>query len=517
MLGHYTTGLGTGAPLNDTKTSVAFLPASSAVPRTQIVASNRRTKILVTLGPSTFSVSSLRSLIRAGVDGVRVNFSHGTNVEHRDTLHRVRRLCSEEKRELAVMADLQGPKIRLGDLVAASLSLTEGARVRLDKTSEPGTRDRLPVSVPKLSEAARKGDPILLGDGNVELRVEDVQDGGLETVVVHGGTIHPHQGIYLPRAALRTSILGPKDLEDLSVALEEGVDYVALSFVRNGEDVREARKRAGGSGHAAAFIAKIERAQALENLAEILPTVEGIMVARGDLGIEVPLERLALEQKRLVSAANAAGKIAIVATQMLLSMVASPRPTRAEATDVANAILDGADAVMLSEETAVGQYPLESVDWMDRMARATEPAIDRSRFRASTDASAPPSIETAVSEAAVRAAEWLRAAAIVVPTHSGRTARLVARQRPDLPLLALSANAATRRQLALVWGVRAIESPQHLALEGLRRTAGQLVARELGAEPGRPIVLTAGYPIEGRPTNLFTVSEVPSRARSRAS
>jgi pyruvate kinase len=341
----------------------------------------------------------------------------------------------------------------------------------------------------------------------VELVVESTGRGAVVARVVHGGALTAHAGFFLPRAHLRTEILGPRDLADLRTAVEEGVDYVALSFVRDGSDVRKARRaldhRAGGSE--VALIAKIERAEALAHVDEIISESEGIMVARGDLGIEVPLERLALEQKQLVARANAAGRISIVATQMLLSMVSSPRPTRAEATDVANAVIDGADAVMLSEESAVGDFPVEAVRWLDRICLATELGVFRGEIPRPAAPRGPPTLEGAVADAAVRLAADLGARAIVTPTHTGRTACLISKHHPRAPIVALTSRPTTLRQLALVRGVFAHPSPPRLTLRELSRLAFDAAAWEIGSRGSGPIVLTAGYPVEGRPTNLVTV------------
>jgi pyruvate kinase len=475
----------------------------------------RATKILVTVGPATDSDAGIEGLLRAGADGFRLNFSHGSDEAHRTTLRRLRRLVATSGRPRAIVADLQGPKIRLGELRAPNYALRAGAELRLDTRPEPGDGHRVPVTYPDLTRAVVAGDPLLLGDGSVALTVTEVGAAGVVARVVNGGVLSAHAGLYLPRAKLRAELLGPKDRADLRLAIAEGVDFVAVSFVRDGEDLRRVRReiRAVRPGATVGLIAKIERAEALAHLDDILREAEAIMVARGDLGIEVPLERLALEQKALVRRATEAGRTVIVATQMLLSMVSSPRPTRAEATDVANAVLDGADAVMLSEESAVGEYPVEAVRWLDRIARATEPAIDRERF-ARVPATASP--EAFVAESAVRLAAATRAGAIVTPTHSGRTARLVARHRPRTPVWAFCSNDTIRRQLALAWGVRSFATPAHQSLVQIRRRAVDTASEE-HLPTGRGLVLTAGYPVEGRPTNLVTLVETtrPLRRRRR--
>ncbi len=470
----------------------------------------RRTKILATLGPASWDAAGISRLVDAGADAFRLNFSHGTDEEHRALLRRVHALGRRGGREPAIVADLQGPKIRIGDLREPQYRLTDGSMWVLDTLGAVGDDHRASVSLPDLPHAARPGDPLLVGDGTIELVVESVGKEALVTRVVHGGVLSPHAGLFLPRARLRTEILGPKDRADLALALEEGVDFLALSFVRDAQDVLGVRRRLRGRPESSAvgLIAKIERAEALHNIEGILAASDGIMVARGDLGIEVPLERLATEQKRLVAQANAAGKFAIVATQMLLSMVSSPRPSRAEATDVANAVLDGADALMLSEESAVGHFPVEAVAWLDRIARATEVAMASGEVRARALTFTPSRLEESVAESAVRLASDARAAAIVTPTHSGRTARLIACRRPATPILALTSQRATRRQLALVWGVTSLDCPSHQSLLELRRSAQTAARKVVGARRGDRLVLTAGYPIEGRPTNLVTVMEV---------
>lgn len=467
----------------------------------------RRTRILATLGPSSDSLPKLHGLLRAGADAFRVNFSHGTRSEQIGLIQRARTAARRVGREVAIVADLQGPKLRVGQIRGDSMLVHEGRSLTLDPAQTPGAVDRVPISIPDLQSSARPGDPVLLGDGNVELRVEAVSSGGIRTRVVQGGTIHSHQGIFLPHARLRGSVLGPKDLNDLATALQQRVDFVALSFVGSAADVRTARRAIQErTDDPVGIIAKIERASALDSIDGILGESDAIMVARGDLGIEVPLERLAIEQKRLLSLGQRAGRQTIVATQMLLSMVSSPRPTRAEATDAANAILDGADAVMLSEESAIGEFPVKAVEWLDRIARATEGAIARERFRWGTVRPNEPPTEQAVAEAAVRTAEAIDAAAIVVPTHSGRTANLVSGLRPAVPILALSRLEATRRRLALTWGVQTEPAPPRLSLDELRRLAERTARRVYRLASGRPLVMTAGYPVEGRPTNLVLVS-----------
>jgi pyruvate kinase len=478
----------------------------------------RRTKILATVGPATDTPERLAALLAAGVDAIRLNFSHGTDDEHRTVLRRVHAAARRRRKEIAIVADVQGPKIRIGELSTPTVRLSAGRSWLLDDDPAPGNDQRVGIQIPTFEGVARAGDPVLLGDGNVELVVQSAGPRTIETRVVHGGTVGSHAGLFLPRAHLRTSVFAAKDRHDAALGLAEGIDYLALSFVRDGSDLKEARAWLDlHRGTEVGLIAKIERAEALGSVDSILGAADGIMVARGDLGIEVPLERLALEQKMLVRRANLSGKFAIVATQMLLSMLNAPRPTRAEATDVANAVLDGADAVMLSEESAVGKFPIEAVRWLDRIARATEAAVDPAPLRAARSRGILEA-DRAVAAAAVELAEGVRAKAIVTPTHSGRTARLVARLRPACPVIALSNSAPTRRKLALVGGVASVPAPIHRDLVELRTRSLELVTR-YGIGGPAPIVLTAGYPVEGRPTNLVTLVDSGSAPpeRSRAS
>ncbi len=477
----------------------------------------RRTKILATVGPATDPPGRLEALLRAGADALRLNFSHGTDDDHRRSLARIRRAAATVGKEVAVVADLPGPKIRLGPLAAGSLQLSAGQRWAIDPLPTPGDARRVGLESPSFAALASVGDPILLGDGSVGLIVTAVGPRRLDVRVVSGGIVRSQAGAFFPRARLRAAAFGPADRRAAAVALEAGVDYLALSFVRDGADLVSARRWLDrqSNGGEVELIAKIERAEALASIDGILEHSDAIMVARGDLGIEVPLERLALEQKRLIRLANRRGRLVIVATQMLLSMVDSPRPTRAESTDVANAVLDGTDAVMLSEESAVGRYPVEAVEWLARIAAATEPAFDPRSVREAgpveSDGTLRPS-EESVAGAAVALAESVGARAIVVPTHSGRTARLVARLRPACPIVALSRLPRTRRRLALARGVQALSSPTVGRLAELRDEAVRVV-RELGVSGPGPVVLTAGFPVEGTPTNLVTLVDFRARRR----
>ncbi len=512
MLGHYTTGLSGGVGFEVKGSRSGRHPYEGPRARTRM----RRTKILATVGPATRGPARVGELIRAGADAFRLNFSHGTDDEHRSAIRSIRTAASRTGRDVAVVADVQGPKIRIGDLATGSVHLRDGRVWTLDDGSAPGDDHRAGAQLPDFAHVGRRGDPVLLGDGNVELRIESVRSRAIVTRVVAGGEVRSHAGLFLPRAHLRASVLGPKDRHDAELALAEGVDFLALSFVSDARDVRLARRWLDRHprGRSVRIIAKIERAEALQRIDGILAIADGIMVARGDLGIEVPLERLALEQKELLRRANASGRFAIVATQMLLSMLDAPRPTRAEATDVANAVLDGADAVMLSEESAVGHFPVEAVRWLARIAEATEPAYDPRPVRELRRASPTPESERSVAAAAVEVAEQVGARVIVTPTHSGRTARLIAALRPSTPVLALARDRSTRRALALVRGVESVRAPEYRDLTEMSRVAAHLVLGRDYAGEG-PIVMTAGYPVRGRPTNLVTVLDPAEAARRR--
>jgi pyruvate kinase len=470
-----------------------------------------RTRILVTVGPASSSPERLRGLLKAGADAFRINFSHGTEQEHRAVLRACRNVCEELGRVCVRVADLQGPKIRLGELPRGAQTLRDGEIVRLvgQRDSPPGSA--WVVTLPSLCESVREGDRLLLGDGNVELEVV-ARDPPLVTArVTHGGPVTSHQGVYLPEAQLDLPILEEKDLGDLKVALEEGVEWVAVSFVRSAEDIRTVRQAIAKMNppREPGIIAKIERRPAVENIIPILQESDAIMVARGDLGIETSLVELPVTQKVLLHQANLAGKPAIVATQMLLSMVHAPRPTRAEVSDVANAILDGADCLMLSEETAVGDFPVEATDYLRRTAEAVEaleiPVPARVRHPAGEESEGRE--ERAVARSALDLAEEISALVIVVPTHSGRTARWVSRLRPRVPILALTSQPQTPARLGFTWGVRTRLVPAHLPLERLRDEARRAAGELLGVSQGT-LVLTAGYPVEGRPTNLLLVSEI---------
>jgi pyruvate kinase len=452
------------------------------------VAADRRTKIVATLGPVSDPVDVLRALVGAGVDAVRFNLSHGTHEEHAGRAWCVREIAAEAGRPVALIADLQGPKLRIGDL-PEPVVLHTGDEVTISP-EELATDSELPISPAVIGDVLEPGNDVLIDDGLVRLRVEEVDGGRARCAVLVGGRVGSHKGVNLPGVPIPIPSLTRKDTVDLEWALSTGVDFVALSFVRAAADVRDLRAVIEQAGSHAHVIAKIEKAEAVDVLDDVLAEADAVMVARGDLGVEIGPALVPLLQKRIIQKALERGKPVITATQMLESMVHSAEPTRAEASDVANAILDGTSAVMLSGETAVGDYPVEAVAYMDRIARAVEPSMD---YRHELpEAAENPTIGQAMSNSACDLAEALRAKAILVPTFTGRTACAVARLRPRRPIIALTHVDWAMRQLALEWGVTPLLIPEMSDVEALWSAAVQ-AARDAGlVEAGDRVVITAG-------------------------
>jgi pyruvate kinase len=452
------------------------------------MAVDRRTKIVATLGPSSDARERLRSLVTTGVDAVRFNLSHGTHAEHSERAWLVREIAAEVGRPVALIADLQGPKLRIGEL-SEPVVLHAGDQVAVCG-EEAATDGALPVAPAVIGDVLEPGHEVLIDDGLVRLRVEKVERGRASCAVVVGGLVSSHKGVNLPGVPIPIPSLTRKDVADLDWALETGVDFVALSFIRAAADVRDLRALVEQAGSHAHVIAKIEKSEAIDVLDDVLAETDVVMVARGDLGVEIGPALVPLVQKRIIHKALERGKPVITATQMLETMVHSPEPTRAEASDVANAILDGTSAVMLSGETAVGEYPVEAVAYMDRIARAVEPSLD---YRHELpQAAEKPSIGQAMSNAACDLAEALHAKAILVPTFTGRTANAVARLRPRRPIVALTHVDWAMRQLALEWGVTPVMISETSDVEELWRLAVD-AARNAGiVEPGDRVVITAG-------------------------
>jgi pyruvate kinase len=447
----------------------------------------RRTKIVATLGPASATSDLVTGLAKAGMDGARLNFSHGTHEEHAANARLVRAAQEEVGRPIALIADLQGPKLRIGEL-EQPMSLRAGDKVVV--TGDAASDGELPVRPSVVGQVLQPGHDVLIDDGLVRLRVEAVERGAARCAVVVGGMVSAHKGVNVPGVPVPIPSITRKDAEDLEFALGLGVDFVALSFVRSAADVRDLKALIEQAGSHAHLIAKIEKAEAVDALVAILDEADVVMVARGDLGVEIGPEVVPLLQKRIIKASLDRGKPVITATQMLESMVHQPEPTRAEASDIANAILDGTSALMLSEETAIGEYPLESVRTMDRIALAIEPNIEyRHQFPQPGDE---PTVNEAMSNAACDLAETLGAKAILVPTFTGRTASVVARLRPRRPVVGLSHQDYALQHMALEWGVTPVRMSEAADVEELWSNS-LASGRQTGLlEEGDLVVLTAG-------------------------
>jgi pyruvate kinase len=451
----------------------------------------RHTKIIATLGPSSSSIEVMTRLFQAGADVFRLNFSHGSHEDHAARFAMIHELEDRFQRPIGILADVQGPKLRVGKFSAGRVHLQTGQKFRLDLTATPGDSVRVQLPHPEIIEAASIGSSLLLDDGKLRLRVLHKRADALETECVVGGPLSDRKGVNVPDVILPIPALTEKDREDLEFAVSHGASYIGLSFVQRPEDVIEAKRLIAGR---AWVMAKLEKPQALDNLEEIMRLTDAVMVARGDLGVELPPEEVPLAQKRIVRMARQLGKPVVVATQMLESMISAPAPTRAEASDVATAVFDGADAVMLSGETAAGQYPYEAVNMMDRIvARVEQDAgwrdlIDASRL--------PPEKATAAAIAAASAqiGHTIGAKAIVAFTASGSTALRVARERPVPRVISLTPDQATARLLAVVWGVHAVVTPDVHSMTEASHRASKVVLSEGFAARGDEIVVAAGVP-----------------------
>jgi pyruvate kinase len=452
----------------------------------------RRTKIVATLGPGTSTEEIIRELVRFGVDVTRLNFSHGEHEGHLKNARFVRAAAESTDRNVAVMQDIQGPKIRTGEVVGET-ELVEGNRVVIAPGDFLGDASRLSTSYKQIAQDVKPGHRILMDDGLLELRVEEVENGEVVCMVVNGGPISSHKGMNFPDSSLSIRGLTPKDLEDLRFGVEElGPDWVAVSFVRSGDEVKEIKERMREFGGSIPVISKIEKHEAIDDIESILQGSDGIMVARGDLAVELSAERVPIEQKHIVARCRRLGKPVIVATQMLDSMIRNPRPTRAEVSDVANAIFDRADAVMLSGETAVGRYPLRSVREMDRICRAAEGAIDYGRDIAASIDWGRGDRYDALTHAACELAEDLDLEAIITSTQSGLSCLRVARFRPPNKVLAVSPEKTTVRMLAMVWGVNAINGEQRGNVEERYDEAVRAACESGLVKNGDEVILTGG-------------------------
>ena len=468
-----------------------------------------RTKIVCTLGPASDDEDTIRAFLEAGMAVARINFSHGAHEDHARRIEIVRRVAGEMGRIVAIMADLQGPKLRVGLLPESGMQLVEGETVSL--VNEPSATDpaTIPVPHPEVLRDMHQGDRILLDDGLLELLVVDRGDNRARAQVVAGGVLTSRKGLSLPHTSLKMPSVTGKDQADAAFALEQQVDYFALSFVRCKDDVEHLRAWLRERGAGTPIIAKIEKQEALDCIEEILSASDGLMVARGDLGVEAPAEEVPMAQKRIIRACNEAGKPVITATQMLDSMIRNPRPTRAEASDVANAILDGSDAIMLSGETAVGRYAVAAVQTMARIAAVTERSMPYTQWLRRALQAASRSVTDAISQVTCEIAAELKARAIITSTASGQTAQQVASHRPATPIIAPTPSPSTCRQLALVWGV------EPLLVDRFANTDAMIVtvieaARSRGLiQDGDLVVITAGMPLGGAGlTNMLKVHRV---------
>ena len=471
-----------------------------------------KTKIVCTLGPACSSSEILSAMIHAGMDVARLNFSHGTHEQHRDMLRLLRTTARSAGEPISVIQDLQGPKIRIGELKTPLIQLVAGQNVIITTDDAPGDAAKLSTTYKHLPKDVKAGNRVLLDDGKIELRVTRVRGKNIELDVVVGGMLSAHKGINLPGVAVSAPALSEKDKEDLQFAFEHDVDYIALSFVRRAHDVAALRDfiiEHGPRGRKIPIIAKIEKGEAIANIDAILKEADAVMVARGDLGVELPTEDVPLLQKMIVRKCNEQGKPVIIATQMLESMINSPTPTRAEASDVANAVLDGTDAVMLSGETSVGKFPVQSVEVMERIIRKTENQV---MMQQSYNPDWIPTTHEydPLSKSACVLAENLKASTIVTLTHSGSTAVHVAKFRPHARIIAVTTREKIMQRLNLIWGIRGliVEDQKKDSDATFKRVLEQLLA-EGYIESGETIVLLAGIPLfEGFPTNTIRVERV---------
>ena len=470
----------------------------------------RRTKIVATVGPATRSVETMADLIDAGADVLRLNFSHGTRDEHAENIEMARRAAELAGHEVGLLGDLPGPKLRIDEVEGGVVELDTGSEVTLTTSEEVGAADHLSVSWDGLPSAVHEGEEIYLADGRVRLRALRTAPGQIECEVEVGGPVSSHQGLNVPGTDVPLPAASRTDLDWVDFAVREQVDLLAVSFVRRAEDLQPVERRVRVAGSDIPLIAKIEKPQAADNAEAIIRAAfGGIMVARGDLGIELPIERVPMVQRRLLELAGRYSRPSITATQMLASMVSSPRPTRAEVSDVTAAIYQGTDAVMLSEETAVGEYPVEAVRVMDRIAREAEPDLPFGDWVFNRAAGDSQDVANSVARAAVGSTYTLGLVALVVPTRSGRTARLVSAHRPRVPVLAVTPRIETVRRLQLLFGVGCMLAEDWTSLRSLLSDCARL-AKDAGvAESGDLIGITAGLPQQELGTNMFEVHRVP--------
>ena len=470
----------------------------------------RRTKIVATLGPSSSERSVIAALFRAGTDVFRINMSHTSHERMRELVSTIRSVENEFERPIGILVDLQGPKLRVGQFEAGSVALSKGDAFTLDTDPAPGSATRVHLPHPEIFAAIQPGHSLLLDDGKVRLTATEVDDGRIVTRVEVGGSLSNRKGVSLPNTTIGFSALAPKDRSDLEAALDTGIDWVALSFIQRPDDIAEAKKITRGR---ASVMAKIEKPQAVHRLDEILETADALMVARGDLGVEMPLEKVPGVQKFMTRTGRRAGKPVVVATQMLESMINSPVPTRAEVSDVATAIFEGADAVMLSAELAAGKYPVEAVATMNRIAEEVEKDRLHQSIIQAQRADPEATGADAIAAAARQIAETLELSAIVCWTFSGSTALRVARERPRPPIVAISPNVATARRMSVVWGVHCIVAEDARDQDDMVERACRLAFKDGFARAGQRVIVVAGVPL-GTPgaTNMLRIAFVGAEA-----
>jgi pyruvate kinase len=466
----------------------------------------RRAKIVCTLGPATDSYDRIKALVDAGMDVARLNLSHGSHAEHEERYWRVRKAAEETGRSVGVLADLQGPKIRLGRFREGPVLLERGDEFTITVEETEGDRQICGTTYRGLADDVARGERILVDDGRVTLEVTEVEGPRVHTIVIEGGMVSDHKGLNLPGVAVSVPALSEKDVEDLRWALRTGADLIALSFVRSGRDIEGVHRIMAEEDRRLPVLAKVEKPQAVEKLEDIVDAFDGVMVARGDLGVEMPLESVPLVQKRAIKLAKRNAKPVIVATQMLDSMVDASRPTRAEASDVANAVMDGTDAVMLSGETSVGKYPIETVRTMGRIVSAAEENVLAKGLPPLTERSKPRTQGGSVARAAAEMGDFLGARFLVAFTQSGDTARRLSRYRSPIPVLAFTPERSTRAQLSLTWGVETFLGPMVDSTDEMVRQVDEQLLKIGRCEKGDTVVITAGSP-PGVPgtTNLVRV------------
>ncbi|MFP8883456.1 pyruvate kinase [Streptomyces mangrovi] len=474
----------------------------------------RRSKIVCTLGPAVDSYDQLKTLIEAGMNVARFNMSHGSHAEHEERYHRLRKASQETGRAIGVLADLQGPKIRLETFADGPVELVRGDEFTITTEDVPGDRTICGTTYKGLPGDVSKGEAILINDGNVALQVIDVDGPRVRCIVIEGGVISDHKGINLPGVAVNVPALSDKDVEDLRFALEMGCDMVALSFVRDAADVRDVHRVMDEVGRRVPVIAKVEKPQAVENMEAVVLAFDGVMVARGDLAVEYPLEKVPMVQKRLIEMCRRNAKPVIVATQMMESMITNSRPTRAEASDVANAILDGADAVMLSAESSVGQYPIETVKTMSKIVQAAEEELLSRGLQPLVPGKKPRTQGGSVARAACEMADFLNGKALVAFTKSGDTARRLSRYRAAQPILAFTTEPSTACRLTLSWGVESFVVPHVDHTDDMVDLVDAELLKLQRYSTGDTMIMTAGSPpgIPGT-TNMVLVHHLGSEQR----